>query len=56
VGKIAKKNSLEECVFVNSVLKYSAILSKIHSYRLLFFGDFTQWVVGLTYIFAISLE
>jgi len=29
-----QKNSLKECVFVNS--KYSAILSKIHSYRLRF--------------------
>jgi len=29
-----KKNSLKECFFVNSTLKYSAILSKIHSYRL----------------------
>jgi len=33
VGKIGKK---QECVFVNSALKYDAILSKIHSYRLLF--------------------
>jgi len=30
------QNKLKECVFVNSALKYSAILSKIHSYRLLF--------------------
>jgi len=45
VGKIAKKNSLKDCVFVNSALKmfllirhsnYCAILSKIHFYRLLF--------------------
>jgi len=34
VGKITKKNSLKECVFVN--------LSKIHSYKLLF-GDFSHW-------------
>jgi len=39
VGEIAKK-SMKECVFVNSALKiHSAMLSKIHSYRLLF-GDF----------------
>jgi len=41
VGKIAKKSVWRECVFINSALKiqchivskYSAILSKIHSYR-----------------------
>jgi len=25
-------------------INYCAILSKIHSYRLLFFGDFAHWV------------
>jgi len=32
VAKIAKKNGLKECVFVNSALKIQCILSKIHSY------------------------
>jgi len=32
MDKITKKNSQKECVFVT---KYSAMLSKIHSYRLL---------------------
>jgi len=36
VGRIAKKQS--EGVFVNSAQNYSAILSKINSYRLLFRG------------------
>jgi len=35
VGK-SPKNSLKECVFANLALKYSTILSKIHSCRLLF--------------------
>jgi len=40
-GQNRRKSNLKECVFVNSVLKiryskYSAILSKIHSYSLLF--------------------
>jgi len=35
VGKNYQKNSLEECVFVSWQSKYSVILSKIHSYRLL---------------------
>jgi len=38
-----KKNNLKECVFVNSALKISAMLSKIHSYRHCFFCDFAHW-------------
>jgi len=34
-GQHRQKNGMKECVFVNSAL-YSAKLSKIHSYRLLF--------------------
>jgi len=36
VGKFAKKNQLRECVFVNSALKYSAIIVKNTLLRLFF--------------------
>jgi len=36
-GQNCQKSSMKECVFVNAALKYSsAMLSKIHSYGLLF--------------------
>jgi len=35
-GQNRQRNSPKECVFVNSALKYSAMLSKIHYYRLFF--------------------
>jgi len=36
LSKIGKKNSLKECVFVNSALKIQCHVVKIHSYTLLF--------------------
>jgi len=56
VGKIAEKRS-EGVRFVNSKLKYSAMLLKIHSYRLLFAPGIRLKKVKLifdTFIFGVS--
>jgi len=55
VGKITKKSSPKKCVFVNSApKKNSAILSKIHSYTLLFRRF---WVIlGVTNLICCSTD
>jgi len=57
VGKIAKKNSLKECVFllIRHSAKYSAILSKIHFYRLLF-GDFSHSITSIPHCKCIHFQ
>jgi len=42
-GQNRQKNSLKECIFV----KYNAILSKIHSYRLFFWTSFLPHIYFL---------
>jgi len=48
VGKIAKKNSLKDCIFVNSALqKYTSTDC--------FFGDFAHWLISRYNIMSIFL-
>jgi len=44
IGLTQKKNSLKKGVLLIQHSKYSSMLLKIHSYRLLYFGDFAHWV------------
>jgi len=43
VGKIAKKNSQKECIFVNSALKIQCHIVKSTLLQTAFFGDFAHW-------------
>jgi len=50
VGKKSPKNSLKECVFVNSALKLQYHIVKNTSYRLLF-GDFAHWFLAIYFLY-----
>jgi len=45
VGKTAKKNSLKECVVVNSALNIQCHVVKNVLLQTAFFGDFAHWVL-----------
>jgi len=50
VAKIAKKNSLKECVSVNSALKIQCHIVKNALLQTDFFGDFADWDIIIAYL------